>query len=248
MDTSIKKIVAKHPDIEIIALEKNLGFAGGFNIGIKYCINCGAEFIFIINNDTVCDPDMLINLFLPLKNCRCITGPEICYFDKKEKIWSMGGDLNKITLEVKKSSKKVFMNETIIKRDFLTACALLIPKEVFGSIGLFDEHFFLYYEDRDFGMRLNKAEIPQYLVPKAIIWHKVSVSSDGSDSENERYWMARSSVVFFKRYAKKFQIPIIFFWRFCSALKTSYRLLFRNRILSFKAYWRGLKDGIFFKE
>jgi hypothetical protein len=76
------------------------------------------------------------------------------------------------------------------------------------------------------------------------MWHKVSLSSGGSNSPNERYWMARSSVLFFRKHARGWRVPIILFWRSGSALRTSLRLLREGRRQALAAYWRGLRDGI----
>ena len=155
-----------------------------------------------------------------------------------------GGDLSPILLEIDTKSKKTVDKKTPLKRDFLTGCALLIPSEVFKTIGLLDEKYFLYYEDRDFCMQAKQADISLYLVPQAVLWHKVSASSNGSDSENERYWMARSSVTFFKKYANKKQVPFIVFWRLGSAIRTSLRLMLVGKWMVIQAYWRGLIDGL----
>lgn len=76
------------------------------------------------------------------------------------------------------------------------------------------------------------------------MWHKVAVSSGGSDSPNERYCMARSSLRFFRKHARGVQIPAILFWRTGSTLQTTLRLARRGRWDALRAYWRGLRDEI----
>ena len=76
------------------------------------------------------------------------------------------------------------------------------------------------------------------------MWHQVASSSGGSDTPNERYWMARSSVHYFSKHANSTQAPYILIWRTGSALRTSFRLVRKLRWQSIKAYWRGIIDGL----
>jgi hypothetical protein len=75
------------------------------------------------------------------------------------------------------------------------------------------------------------------------MWHRVAVSSGGADSPSERYWMARSSVLFFRKHARGLRRLIVATYRAGSALKTTARLLGRGRGEATRAYWRGLWDG-----
>jgi GT2 family glycosyltransferase len=96
----------------------------------------------------------------------------------------------------------------------------------------------------DYCLRARRHGYRLRLAPAATMWHKVSSSSGGSDTPRERYWMARSSVLYFRKHAHFWQWPIILFWRTGSALRTSQRLLRKRRLDSLKAYWRGLLHGI----
>jgi GT2 family glycosyltransferase len=82
------------------------------------------------------------------------------------------------------------------------------------------------------------------VVTKARLWHKVSASSGGSDSPNERYFMGRSSVRFFRKHGRGVRMWVIVPYRLGSAIKTTLRLLRAGRIESSRAYWRGLRDGL----
>ncbi|UCG25242.1 MAG: hypothetical protein JSW55_04375, partial [Chloroflexota bacterium] len=117
-------------------------------------------------------------------------------------------------------------------------------REVFEQIDLYDERFFLYYEDADYSLRASRAGIGAAVATMARMWHSVSKSSGGSDTPRERYWMARSSVLYFYKNARMWQWPVIIVWRTLSAMRTSLRLLTKWRLDSLSAYWRGLRDGI----
>jgi hypothetical protein len=76
------------------------------------------------------------------------------------------------------------------------------------------------------------------------MWHKVATSSGGSDSPSERYWMARSSLIYFRKHARFSQWLVIGPLRLGSAIKTSIRLLSSGKRAAVQAYWRGLIDGL----
>lgn len=242
-DGSVELIQNTFPDITLLSLKENLGFAGGFNFGINFLLSKKYKYLLMVNNDTVCSPSMVRELYEASKERDAITAPFIYYYDSPDRVWSAGGDVSKYLLEILKHERNIPKDKPI-QRDFLTGCALFASIEQLSKIGLFNEDFFLYYEDRDFCMRANALKIPLYVVPQASLWHKVSASSDGSDSINERYWMGRSSVIFYKKYAKGLQVPLVFLWRFGSSLRTSFRLLKMEKSGAFKAYLRGLLDGL----
>jgi len=131
-----------------------------------------------------------------------------------------------------------------IERSVLVGCGLLIRRDLLERVGLFDERFFMYYEDLDLCLRARRAGYRLLLVPSAKMWHKVAVSSGGRDSPGERYHMARSSVLFFRKHARSWQVPFIAPYRTASAVKTVTRLLLRRRPDSARAYLRGLRDGL----
>ena len=246
-DNSIVQIQIAHPDAFILANPKNSGFARGTNLGIKYAVERGADFVFILNNDTELASDAISTLLHYYEDGVGLLAPIIYYADAPRRVWSLGGMLRKHLLEARgnlRGQEDTGQWPTVLERDFVPACGLLIPRLVFERVGYFDEQFFMYYEDLDFSLRVRQADLCNLAITTAKMWHKVSLSSGGSDSPNERYWMARSSVLYFAKHARVSQRPLIIFWRFGSAIRTSLRLLRRGKWSSFKAYWRGLWDGI----
>ena len=130
-----------------------------------------------------------------------------------------------------------------VAQGFLSGCALLLPRSTVERVGLWDERFFMYYEDLDYCRRVAAAGLRLVLVPTAAMWHKVSVSSGGSNSPQERYAMARSSGLYFRKHMRPWQAPFIVAFRLGSALRWTLRLAGRGQWASLCAYWRGLRDG-----
>ena len=249
VDGSPEAIREHYPSVEQIMNERNLGFAGGFNQGLKYALNAGAEYILIVNNDTTVAPDMLnllMNSILP--DNVGVVSPIILYSSKPYQIWSAGAGRNPWTLELTENHGRNQNFSEITEREFLSGCGMLIKRVVLENVGLFDERFFMYYEDSDFALRVRQAGYKMLLVPQARMWHAVSQSSNGTDSPNERYWMGKSSVLFFRKHIHGWRKFLIIPMRFGSTLKITLQLLRRKKLSSVRAYLRGSWEGIWFKE
>lgn len=246
-DDSVRKIGAAYPQAHIIANPVNTGFGAGTNQGVRYAFENGAELVFTINNDAYVAPDALRRLTEQDQEGTGLLAPLIFYAGQPEVIWAAGGKVSRWNLEVRgelRGRRVPAGLPEVIEQDFLTGCALLITRAAFEATGLFDENFRMYYEDSDLSRRVWAAGLKQLVVRDARAWHKVSASSGGSGSPNERYWMARSSIRFFRKHARPWQWPFILITRLGSAIKTTLRLLGQRRGDSARAYLRGLKDGL----
>ena len=245
----IDELSKEFPTIHYIRSERNLGFAGGTNLGLRTALETDAQSFLIINNDTKAAPTMLSELKNALfTEDSGLTAPLIYYYDSPQEIWSSGGKINPCLLMPLDSHSR---NETLhapVERSFVSGCCCLIKRELLEKVGLFDERFFLYFEDLDFSMRVNKAGFKMMIIPSAKLYHKVSKSSGGESSDNERYHYALSSGIYYRKYLNIFNaIPIILF-RLGSAIVTSLRLLFKGKIKVLKNYLKGLYQGWFLKD
>lgn len=245
-DNSVEFIRARYQtdSIHLIESSTNTGFAGGYNAGMRHALECGADFILIINNDAEAEPDMGHRLLSGMEEKIGVVAPAIFYSDAPRRLWSSGGTISPILLEPKDAhSRKKPLPAVQVRRTFLSGCALLFRRQVLEQVGLFDERFFVYYEDLDLCMRMQQAGIKMALVPGAVVYHKVSLSSDGSDSTLERYHTARSSGIYFRKHMHGLYPLWIIPYRFGSALLWTVRLLLRWKTKALVAYWQGLVDG-----
>jgi GT2 family glycosyltransferase len=246
-DDTAACLSAKFPRVAIIRSPINLGFAGACNIGIRQCLHEGADHILLLNNDTVVASDAVVELLKSARPGVGIVAPKILYRDAPEIIWSMGGRRNGITLEVADAARgKRDLQEwpPEIDQDQVAGCAMLLSRAVIERVGLLDERFFLYYEDADYCVRVKRAGFRILVCPRAIVWHKVAVSSGGADSPRERYWMGKASILFFRKHAQPWQIPAVGAWRLASCIKTLVRLVRSRKLEAARAYLRGLRDGL----
>ena len=248
-DDTVEQVSSKFPQVDILDLPKNLGPTGGYNAGFRQALGKGFDYIFLLNNDTLLAPDCVEKLIEEAQTSPEIglVMPKIYYAFEPQRIWSVGGWANPWNLEiVRPGDNQIDKGQWDKPTDIDDApfCAVLLTRKILEDVGLPDEGFFLYYEDLDFCRRAKLNGFRLRLQPSAHMWHVVSASSGGSDSPGERYWMARSSIRYFRKHTRLLRWPIVIFWRTGSAIRTSLRLLSRRRFESLRAYWRGLRDGL----
>jgi hypothetical protein len=197
--------------------EKNLGFAGGNNQGIKIALERGADYVLLLNNDTTVEPDFLKKLVEAGENNKSygIFGPVIYYSDEPEKIWFAGGQFN----WSKTQGSHLFANpsEELKRVDYVTGCCLLAKKEIIEKIGLLSEDYFLYYEDGDWCLRSQKAGYSCGLVGSAKIYHKQSRSAQ-EFSYPYIYYHSRNGLIFSSRHGLKPLTYLISLWIFFKQL------------------------------
>lgn len=237
---------AAYPEAEVLELGRNMGFAAGANAGLRHAFAAGAEQVLLLNNDTTVDANMIAALVQASAPDIAIVAPLIFYAAEPDIIWSAGGMRNRWTLEQVgdlRGQHNTTAWPATVERDFVPGCAMLLSRDALSDVGLFDERFFMYYEDNDLCLRARAAGYRIVLVPGAHMWHKVAASSGGLDSPAERYGMARSSVQFFRKHVRNARWAVVAPYRLGSAVKTTARLLAGRNPQATTAYWRGLRDG-----
>lgn len=175
---------------------KNGGFAKGNNIAINYAIKKGDfDSIILLNNDTVVAQNFISEMVKLREDA--LYGCRIMYYDKPDVIWYDGGSFNSWLgwarhIHYRINSNKLHNNDGVRKVNFVTFCAVMIPKGVLEKFGLLDEDYFMYVEDVDYSYRVYKGGHNLYHLPKPLVWHKVSKSGGGELSEFSTYWAMRS--------------------------------------------------------
>ena len=189
-DGSLEIVKENYPSVEILALDQNYGFAGGYNRCFAQLKDEPSEFIMLLNNDTEVDSDIL-NSFTHAKEQfgdNQIYGGKIYYQDNPEKIWYAGGNVKLKYADIshrgiRKQDSPEYSNP--IETDYVTGCCLFTSMEVINKLNGFDERFNMYGEDVDFCLRANQERINCYYWPDAKLWHQVSASLGGAFSFNK---------------------------------------------------------------
>lgn len=235
----------------IMQTNKNLGFAGGNNYGIKYALKNNAEYVLLLNNDTVVNKDFLAEMIKCFKydNSVGIAGCKIMYYGAKDRIWFAGGKIDWYKFQgIHEKFKLVDNNldEKVKDIDFMTGCSMLIKKDVFNKVGLLPEDYFMYFEDVDFCVKVKKMGFKILYNPKAIIYHKSSISSGGEDSPLLFKYFTRNRLIFMNKYkyevnAYKFFISKSYFYitRYIKIIKF---LIYKDKLRA-NAIIEGLREG-----
>lgn len=218
IDNSVNLIKKNFPEMTILETHENLGFAEGNNVGIRYALQNDADYVLILNPDTLVDEHLLTFLMKAAKSDsqKGVLGPKI-YFapgfefhkDRYRKdeigkvIYYAGGKIdwqNMIASHrgVDEVDRGQFDQE--METDFVTGCCMLVRREVFDKIGPFDKKYFLYLEDNDFCQRAKRAGFRLVYVPKAKMFHLDSASSAVGGLLQD-YFITRNRLLFGLKYA-----------------------------------------------
>jgi len=203
-DGSAQYIKENFSDVLVLKSEKNVGFAGGNNLGIKKALELNSEYLFFLNPDTVIDKNC-IKLLVEGTNHKSISQPLILLHqdgNKTNLINTWGNDLNYLGIsycsgymtEQKKAKKSNI--------PLASGAAFLAPKEFFETNDGFDEDFFMYHEDVDLSWRAREAGYDIKLSPDAKVWHKYNFSRN----KKKFFFIERNRLLFL---AKNFQIKTI---------------------------------------
>lgn len=208
-DGSASVISQAHPGVTLIQNNSNLGYAGGNNVGIQHALDHGAEYILLLNNDTVVDSHLLdefVRAAAALPNFGAFSG-KIYHFDPPDIIWYAGARwISKtssfIHIGAGQHDSDDFSN--IAETDYASGCAFFVAADSFRKIGLLDENMYLMYEESDWCYRARKSGLRSYYIPTAKLWHKISVSIGGYASPLGTYFLTRNRLLWSKRHLSLF--------------------------------------------
>jgi GT2 family glycosyltransferase len=234
-DGSVEAIRQKHPDVQIIELTQNRGYAGNNNIGIEAAIKQGADWILVLNEDTSIDPACLLELVQVGQSDTQvgILGPMVYHYDEPQVIQSAGG-----LLAAGWDSKHLGHNELDQGQysrshqvDYISGCAILVRRDVITDLGMLDERFFYYFEETEWCLRASRASWKVIHVPHARIWHK-GVQRHYKPGANVTYYKTRNKFLMLSKH----HAPVkewVFAW--LSTLRTLLSWSIRPK-------WRDMRD------
>jgi len=169
---------------------------------LKKAFGDGAEYAFLINNDTIVDRCCLSRLVAAAEIYpdAGLIGPAIYYFEKSGTIWSAGS-----TIDLKRGAwthnKTVPDEDAFFEVDGLTGCAILVRRDAVLTAGYIDPAFFLYVEDFEWNLRIKKCGFKAICVPEAKVWHKIGRSTGGLNSPFFYYYSIRNRLLLMRKHA-----------------------------------------------
>lgn len=237
-DDSVTDLMESLSSVTLLSLPENLGFTGGYNAGIRYALEHNANTLFLLNNDTVIEPDTISQLLAAPWD---IAIPKILYFDDPDVIWAAGARWRRFPPSVKMIGHRKPDNpdyQMPYALDYATGCALLLKKQVAEIVGGFDPIYENYMEDYDYFYRVRESGFSVGYVPEARVFHKVSRSL-GSSSPRVWQYMGRNTVLFYRkgnRFSRWALGTYIAWVTLREAVKGNFRAL--------PPFWDGIRKGL----
>lgn len=210
-------IETRYKDVKLLRNKENLGFTGGNNVGIEHAMENGADYVMLLNSDTIVDKDLLIELIETAESDKQIgiVGPKIFFAsgheyktdyqakDKGKVIWYAGGKIDwKNVILSHRGVDEVDQGQYDQRQetDFVTGCCVLVKKQVIEKIGMLDNKYFLYLEDADFCQRAKLAGYKIIYSPKGNVWH-LNAGSSSVGGGLQDYYITRNRLLFGMKYA-----------------------------------------------
>lgn len=184
IDGSPEKLVAEFPEVRIVRNTENLGYAEGNNVGIRKALESGANFILLLNNDTVVHAEFLAELMkvADREPTAGILGAKVVYYDRPDLLWALGGNLLQPFARIRMLGRDrpvADVGSSVGEFDHVPGATMFVRSEVFRRQGLLDRNYFLNWEDAEFCIRAKKAGWRVLGVPNSVVLHKVSRATAG---------------------------------------------------------------------
>lgn len=248
-DGSPETIRARHPDVTVLTSTTNLGYGGGFNRGAARALEDGAEFIWLLNNDTMIDADALEALLaLDRRVGPVILSVKIRYQDNPDQLWYSGGFLDwRLKSYHREHNAESEQASLFYPVEWATGCSMFCSAEVARIVGPMDERFFLYLEDVDWCLRARRLSIPIFCAGRAYLSHGVSRSVSRFEGAEVTYYAWRNYYLLVRENGTWWQRVYAYADLFLRFVKTGLRLaLFPSyrRDPAYMARTRGLVDFV----
>jgi GT2 family glycosyltransferase len=249
IDDSVKAFRQYIPQMEVIKLPSNMGFATACNRAIEHALmQSSCEFVLLLNNDAIIHPHAIQELLEVAQShpSAGIFGPKVYTSGGTNKIWYAGARRRRMVLAAKGTGRGMIDRgqfSELREVDYVFGAAMLIRSNVFKRIGLFDERFFLYLEDLDFCLRAQKAGFSLLFVPQAHVYHKGSAST-ANITGFRTYHTVRSTILFLKKHTSwHLSLPVLLFWT-SVAMQAMLVDMLRGNLAALRFYWMGLIRGL----
>lgn len=232
-DGSLDLVRSRFPKVRLLALSENRGFAAGNNRGIEAS---SSEFVALLNNDAVADYHWAEHLLAAAHDSRVgIVASRVLLYSDRERLDSAGDGMTIVGVGYKRGhrtpSGSFASSETVFGA---SGCAMLLRRSMLAEIGLFDEDFFLLYEDSDLCFRAQLRGWKCPYAPNAIVYHRLNASIGKFSRSHVFYGQRNVEYVYFKN------MPGRLVWKYLPAhlLNAIFALLYfgaKGRLAGFMA-------------
>lgn len=231
---SVDRLRAEFPQAHFVMNPANYGFAKGNNEGIRYALEHDADYVLLLNNDTIVSPDFLeplVRTAASADRVGAISGT-IYDYDREtgptRRIYYAGAELSRwrgMGIIARYGQIDEEPEQSVTEVSHVSGCSMLIPRSVLDDIGLLDEQFYFGVEDADFCWRLLDSHYKLYYVPDSVLWHKRSGSRSFTPDEFYHGYISKCLLMY------KHLPPLLWAgWYVIYAVRT---LLFSGRIVAY---------------
>jgi GT2 family glycosyltransferase len=223
-DDSYEKLLSKFSSVQILRMNKNLGFTGGNNVGIKYALDHGYDYAILLNNDTIVESKDTFRILIDEmdKNQDATLGTgRIFYYPQKNRIWYDGGKLVRyrgtgIHINGDLDVNQIKLDNDIREIDFVSGCYMCIRLSDLEKLGYLDEEIFIYMDDTEYSARAIKKKLKLIYIPQAAIYHKAR--GEGQRSPRMIYYSIKNRKLLIEKhfgiFAKTYFNMVLIFKRF----------------------------------
>lgn len=245
-DGSVPAIQSTFPFVQIIPLTQNLGYAGNNNVGIQAALNQGADWVLVLNEDTILDPNCVPQLIQAGQSNSHIgiVGPLVYHHNEPQVIQSAGGKMGRDwqSWHLGQNEQDHDQFASTHEVDWISGCAILVRREVIEQVGMLDERFFYYWEETEWCLRAKKSGWRIMNVPQAKLWHK-GVQRDYQPNPSVTYYATRNHFLMLAKH----QAPIrawVSTWVQTLRTLTSWSIKpkWQSKRLHRDAMWQGTMD------
>lgn len=245
-DGSVEAIRSAFPAVKIIQLEENLGYAGNNNVGVWAALEQGADWVFVLNEDTVLDPDCLSHMVEVGKSAPDVgvVGPLVYHYDEPHVIQSAGGRLDQTWQSVHVGANEPDEGQFSSPRpvDWISGCAIMVRRELIEAVGALDERFFYYWEETEWCLRAGRQGWQVMHAPQAKLWHK-GVQRDYRPSPSVTYYDTRNRLLMLAKHRAPLRVRLAAWGEIVRTLtswtvKPRWRSMRQHR----DAMWQGAVD------
>jgi hypothetical protein len=193
-DNSVARIRSSLSNIPLIQNDENLGYAGGNNVGIRYALSHGADYVLVLNNDAFPEPDALGYLVAAMKPGVAAVGGKVYLYGERQRLWAAGKCFARGVYPYDEG--QFDQPDTV---SYAVGCCLLLSVDALQEIGLFDEAFFLVHEEKEWCWRARQAGYTIAYQPKAVTYHKNASSFTNTWSPMYHYLFTRNELLLWEK-------------------------------------------------
>jgi GT2 family glycosyltransferase len=245
-DGSAEAIRAAFPNIQILELAENLGYAGNNNVGIVAAMKAGADWVFVLNEDTILSSDCLAHLVeVAESDPRVgIVGPMVYHHEEQDMIQSAGGRLdhswNALHIGQNQLDQGQFNQPKQV--EWISGCAIMVRRSVIEEVGALDERFFYYWEETEWCLRAREHGWRIVHVPQARLWHK-GVRRDYRPEPSVTYYSTRNRLLMMSKHRAPLAAWILAWGQLARTLISwSVKPIWKSMRPHRDAMWRGILD------